>query len=404
MRRSTVILWACLALACASQSTHGAAAASVKTVAVVPVETYGNHLFVKVRVNGSEPLDFVLDTGASDYGLNRRRADALGIPLKPLDEQGDVGTGEGSTSIAVANDVSFGLGGVELAHKVAYAVPFGDLEELVGRPIDGVIGADLFDSYVVEIAYSAKKIVLFDRASYRYSGSGVVVPLTFSDGRPFARAAIELAGRSSLAGSFIVDTGDSSALGLHTPFVQQHKLPPPGQPVLADVTYGIAGQAKELLGRVQSLRLGRFVLKRPVVSFAQAAQGSTADPSYDGAIGGEVLRRFTVIFDYSRKRMILERGTDFDAPFEVNMSGLTLVARGPDFSSVEVSRMSEHSPASESGLRAGDRIVTLDGRPAADHTLAVLDAMFRTEGREYRLTVKRGDQVFEATLKTRRRI
>jgi hypothetical protein len=62
--------------------------------------------------------------------------------------------------------------------------------------------------------------------------------------------------------------------------------------------------------------LGTFVIARPVVALSIATRGSTADSSYDGAIGAEVLMRFKVIFDYLRKRLILERTSDGDEPFD----------------------------------------------------------------------------------------
>ena len=122
--------------------------ASAPPVSRIPVEIVGNHIFVKVEVNGSAPLDFVLDTGATDYGLDRRTADALGIHTKPLGELGDVGTGDDSTQVSVAEEVSFRIGGITLAHKVAYVVGFGDLDERTGRrrdrggPIPGLRGRD----------------------------------------------------------------------------------------------------------------------------------------------------------------------------------------------------------------------------------------------------------------------
>jgi hypothetical protein len=43
-----------------------------------------------------------------------------------------------------------------------------------------------------------------------------------------------------------------------------------------------------------------------------------------------VLRRFKVVFDYSRKHVILERTSAGDEPFDADMSGGSLVATGPD--------------------------------------------------------------------------
>lgn len=369
-----------------------------------PVEAYGNHLFVKVRVNGSAPLDFVLDTGASDCGIDRRRADELHIPLEPLEGQTGIGTGEGEPGIAMARNVTLGIGGVELSDRVVYAVPFGELSAAAGRRIDGVIGADLFREYAVRIDYAARAVELFDAAKYRYSGKGAILRLTFSDGRPLVAASVEFAGRRILAGRFIVDTGDGSAIGLHTPFVRKHRLPPDGQPVLREITRGIAGTAPEVRSRARRFRLGPFALRDPVVAFAQAEKGSTADPSYEGSIGGEVLRRFTVTFDYRHRRMILERTSSFDDPFDVDASGLDLGATGPELSTIVVARVSDGSPASSAGVLAGDRLVAVDGVPASQLDVARLQEMFMKEAVTYRLTIERDAQPIEVSLTTKKRL
>jgi hypothetical protein len=368
------------------------------------METYGNHIFIKVRVNGSAPLDFILDTGASDCGIDRKRADELHIPLEPLEGRTGIGTGEGDPGIAVARGVSFGIGAVELSNRVAYAVPFGELSAAIGRRIDGVIGADLFQAYAVRIDYAARSVELFDGAKYRHSGKGAVLRLTFSDGRPFVAARVEFAGRRSLAGRFIVDTGDGSAIGLHTPFVRKHRLPPDGQPGLREITRGIAGSAPEVRARALRFRLGPFALREPVVALAQAEKGSTADPTYEGSIGGEVLRRFTVTLDYRNRRMILERASGFDAPFAVDASGLDLGATGPDLSAIVVERVSDGAPASQAGIRAGDRLVAIDGVPASQLDVARLQAMFAKQAVTYRLTIERDSRTIEVSLTTRRRL
>ena len=61
-----------------------------------------------------------------------------------------------------------------------------------------------------------------------------------------------------------------------------------------------------LVGRLPNLQLGHFTLTDPVVHFAQDQKGAFASSDFSGVIGGELLRRFKVIFDYAHKQMILE--------------------------------------------------------------------------------------------------
>ena len=66
---------------------------------------------MQLRVNGSTPLWFGLDTGASGTVLDASHAKMLGIKVSG---DGDVeGTGENSAAAGMAKDVSFSLKGLD---------------------------------------------------------------------------------------------------------------------------------------------------------------------------------------------------------------------------------------------------------------------------------------------------
>ena len=65
------------------------------------------------------------------------------------------------------------------------------------------------------------------------------------------------------------------------------------------------------------MQLGRFLLKDPPVGLSLDKEGSGASEENDGLIGGEIFRRFRVILDYSRQRMILEPNKSFNDPYDV---------------------------------------------------------------------------------------
>ena len=58
-------------------------------------------------------------------------------------------------------------------------------------------------------------------------------------------------------------------------------------------------------GHLPQLRLGSLVIDRPAVNFF--LEGAPADAPLAGHIGWELLKEFRVVFDYSRKQMILSR-------------------------------------------------------------------------------------------------
>ncbi len=123
-----------------------------------------------------------------------------------------------------------------------------------------------------------------------------------------------------------------------------------------------------------------------------------------GFIGSEILRRFKITFDYSRQRMTLEPNAYFGQPFEYDMTGIRLIAEGPDFRSFKVHRIIAASPAFKAGLQEGDLIVAINDQPTAKLTLEEVQQMFRLDGRSYRLSIKRGNKVFQTKIKLMRLI
>ena len=369
----------------------------------IAFELYQNLVFVPVRLKGSEPCIFVLDTGASVSFLNEALAHSLGLEVK-YQRESNIGTGEASTRVGFSRDVTLSVSGVDIPAKRVGVVQLADLESTLGRPINGILGADLFKSYVVTIDYAARKATLEDPKHYAYHGKGELIPLRLSGDRPFVRATVTPVRSDPIEGLFVIDTGDDSTLGLHTPFVEKYRLRSSNQNMIPHLSHGISGESRNWRGRVASLKLGTFTIDQPVATFAEATKGSEADRSYDGVLGGEILRRFKVTFDYSRRQMIVEPNAAFAEAYEFDMSGVSLATREHDFKTIRVRHVLAGSPASEAGLKEGDTLETIDDKPAASLGLEQIEQMFKKDGQEYVLGVKRGEAQIQVRMKIRRLI
>ncbi len=76
----------------------------------------------------------------------------------------------------------------------------------------------------------------------------------------------------------------------------------------------VGGELSARLGRVPAIRLGGFEISMPLTQFTQNTSGIFANPDITGTIGAQTLRRFTVIFDYPHRQMILEPNEHFGDP------------------------------------------------------------------------------------------
>jgi hypothetical protein len=299
--------------------------ASGNSALKIPFELYNNHIYLKVGVNGSKPLTFLLDTGAPHL-IDTSQAKTLGLKLKPHG-QGQ-GMGEGKVDTYTSQGVSFSLPGLSLSNQWVGVLSLDGVavcaSEIVAdergnvrkcepneqrcqrRVIDGVLGDDFFKRFVVEIDYDAGLMNVYAPAAYKYQGTGESIPLELTDRYSFVQVQLSIAGRAPVNGRFIIDTGNAQALILSRPFIEANRLLPPASELTKFAICGIGGYSETLIGTVSTLQLGNIKISEPVTGFAQAKSGNLADGTFEGNIGAGILRHFKVIFDYSRHRMILE--------------------------------------------------------------------------------------------------
>jgi len=369
----------------------------------IPFELWSNKPFVQVRVNGSEPLWFILDTGCrGGFVLERERARALGLKIEN-ERQVQAGAGEGvRIPFGNASGVRIEFAGEILRNQAVSVIPFAHVDAFEGRKIEGLVGQALFHRYVVEIDYDAKKLRLHEPALFTYEGPGRWIPLLLDEGFACVRARLHLPDREAVQAKLVVDTGARTALLFNRPFAQKNHIVQSVDPLLpATIGGGMGGESCGLVGRVPALDVGPFRLPEPVAIFSLDRTGFLAGAGFDGILGGGVLKRCRVIFDFFGKRMLLEPHGKGPAGYVYDRSGLFLVAEGPRFRSFRVLSVMAGSPAALAGLRRDDRIRGVDGKPAAEYTLRELRALFLLEGKTYRLEMERDGRVFTVEIRTR---
>lgn len=374
---------------------------SGKSSLKIPFELSRNLILMRASVNDSAPLWFIFDTGADSSVIDAQLAKTL--HLKPSGKDSSNGAA-GTVEALIFKGISLRFPNVEALNQTIGALPLDFLSSPFGRKISGVIGYDIIKEFVVEVDYASQIINLYEPGSYQYSGAGEALPITLEENLPFIHASIGVEGRPALDGKFELDTGSTGAILFNTPFVNKHQLLKSVPKTKQVNSGGVGGSGLAFGGRLKGVRLGRSAFENLVARFFQGTSGDNASAKYDGLIGGEIFHRFTVTFDYSRRRMMLEPNAHFSEPFEEDMSGLDLATEGDNFSTVVVNEVEANSPAAEAGMQDEDIITAIDGHLTAEFTLDKIRKMFMQDGREYLLSLKRGGKVVQTKLKLRRLI
>lgn len=387
--------------------TTSPAQSSFKNSTTIPAEitSYGG-IFLRVQVNNSQPLWFALDSGASSpFVIDTRLARVLGLKLLNRESRSG-GAGPAVYEVASTSGLTINLGDLKYDSQTADVTSLDSIEAQIGRPLDGIVGLDLFMRYVVEIDYDGNEIRLHEPKTYTYSGAGDSIPLMLRDGHFFIPAKIEMPGHPRLDGWFLVDTGGVMVPAiLTTPFAQSNNLPASNQKTILDRSLsGLGGETRLLISRATSFTVGNLSMRAPLIYVSQDTGGALASSDYAGLIGTEILRRFKVVFDYTRSRLILEPNAHYAEPIEYDVSGLSLRANGADLRTFRVYQVLDKSPAAEAGLRVGDVLTTIDGLSASRFSLEGVWQMLKQPRQEHTLNIKRGGWTGSVKITTRRLI
>lgn len=267
---------------------------------VVPFELNQDGIFFRLQIAGSsEPLWFSLDTGSGSSYLDSKVAKRLG--LKTAGGGTVHGAGSGSVPVSFIEGVTFELPGlISSGHRVNTT----DLSGLQGHhPMDGFLGHDFISRYVITVDYAAGKMTIAEAMGYSYAGSGEIFPIQFQGKWPYIEGTIAVPGVKPSKEEFLVDSGSGDAVD--DPAIL--KTTAPVRKVKTGVGLGQPGEG--VLGRALYLQLGRYRLEGPITSCC------SSNPGDQHKIGTEVLRRFTLILDYVRDRMILEPNEKFKEIF-----------------------------------------------------------------------------------------
>ncbi|MBV9211754.1 MAG: aspartyl protease family protein [Acidobacteria bacterium] len=372
-----------------------------RSAAKIPFELDGNTIVVRARVNDSALLKFIFDTGAGITLFNAQMAESMGLKYQRV--QVNVNGIGGSLGGKLLKEASLSLEGVKVTNQIMTTLSFENFP-CEYQNLGGVLGYDFIKEFVVEIDYQSKTISLFDPKTYTYTGRGETIPLML-DRTPFVHAKIALEAGKPIEGLFEIDTGSDGTLSVNTPFVKKHGLLKAVQQQMKNRQRGVGGKSENVEARLANLQLGSFVLQNPIVSFSLATAGTLTDTDNDGPLGNEILRRFKVTLDYSRRRMMLEPNEGLADSFEENMSGIQIETSGAGCKTVTVESVAPESPAAEAGVKEGDLILAIDGQAIERFTSTQIEEMFRREGAEHSLSLKRGkQQLLQVKLKLRRLI
>lgn len=306
---------------------------------------------------------FLLDTGAPYSAIDEVLVSELGLEASLVRSPDD----KLPRYLAVA---TLEVGGERCEIPRLYSVAMTQFSNAAGLRIGGILGNDFLRSHTVRIDYEARRVEIGEASAYSHDGRGVVLPVSPVDYVYLMVTAMPDDGEEYGLVAML-DSGFNGPVQLCDEFVEELEL-----------TRSPAGLLTSLVGekRADTVRLAVFRLGG--FSFEGCTVVTEMDiPTGVGAsIGSELLSRFTVTFDFARRRVILEPGPSLRDPLGRRGLGFGVTTLGPPYDCFVVHGLTPERPGSRAGLQEGDQILMVDGRSAVDLGMeGIFDAIRHAE-------------------------
>ncbi len=162
------------------------------------------------------------------------------------------------------------------------------------RHVDGLVGADFFERYVVRLDPIRQMLTVAEPGTFRTRGSSV--PLILDHDRLYVNMTLTPAGSGSETHRVRIDTGSGDAVSDNLVRKSRER-----RRSLQGV--GLGQSYVDESGVFETIRIGPYTIRR------------SWGPSNDHpAVGMEILRRFTTTFDVSHGRLTLEPNSHLHDP------------------------------------------------------------------------------------------
>jgi len=365
-----------------AQQVLGFALEEGRKRARIPIEINNNLVVIPVVVNGQLPLKFILDTGVRTAILTEKIfSDILNLTYSRKYSVGGPG-GKKVVEAFVTNNVTLDLPpGV---HGEGHALlvleeDYLELRNYLGVDVHGILGYELFSRFIVSIDYERKELVLSRPDRFRPRRRYVSLPITIEDTKPYIVTNVTMNDSTTASAKLLIDSGASHGLILEPD--SDEKLGVPKAHISSIIGRGLGGVITGQIGRIKSLELGKFEVEKVIANFPDP--NSYMDTlkvsravARNGAIGGEILSRFRVVFNFPHEKIYLRKNASFRKKFYYNMSGVTIKAIGSGLKVFEITNVRVNSPAEKAGVLEGDHVITINGVTASELDLNGVNAYF----------------------------
>lgn len=369
-----------------------------------------NLVVIPVLINESDTLNFILDTGLKTTLItNLPKKDSLMLKLAQKYTVKGLGT-EGDLDVFLSYGNKIKVDGIICEYYNTYILTDDkfDLSGELGMNIHGLIGADIFENFIVRISYSTNRITIYDPDNFKYTRrdkKNVITDLVIYKSKPYIDLNVVNEQGENVKVKLLIDSGSSDALWLFPDTNEDIIVPDKNK--YSFLGKGLSGRIYGYNARTKQLKIGRYFFNNITTSFPDSlsiVNSYNQDiMNRNGSIGAEILRRFDVIIDYKNQKLTLHKNKYFKDEFNFNMGGMEVRSIFGIFPIFEVSYINSGSPADKAGIKVGDQIVRINGINTFNYSVIEINSMMRNkEGKKINIIFLRGGVEYKVTFRLKK--
>ena len=394
----------------------------------IPFRQINNLTFIDLKINNVD-LTFLLDTGVAEtllFSLENKE-----ISFENVEKVNFTGLG-GSSYIegikSSKNTLVIDKHFIDDNHTLYIILDENfNFSSHVGIPVNGIMGYNFFKNHPTKIDFENHKITVYNENFFNESKFKKFekLPISIENQKPYLITDIQQ-NKEFFPAKMLLDLGNSDALWLFPNRIPNFNY---NRPNIDDfLGRGFNGDIYGKRSRIHAIKLGNNTLNEPIVSMPsnESVQSMNFVKDRIGSIGSDILKRFTVIFDYKNSNFYIKKSKRVKDPFKFNMSGLDIKHDGmkwendlvkvdlpkpkesakndntvftaqsdfqykfvlkPEYSIVGVR---ENSPAFLIDIKKGDKLIEINGKRTSDMSLQQINELFSSEeNRKIKVTLIR---------------
>ncbi len=383
----------------------------------IPFKQINNLAFIDLKINEVN-LTFLLDTGVAEtilFSLENKD-----ISFKNVEKVNFTGLG-GSTYVegikSTKNTLKLNKEFIDKDHTIYIVLDEEfNFSSHVGIPVNGIIGYHFFKNQPIKIDFERHVITVYNEKFFNEKKLKKFekLPISIEDQKPYLVTEVQQS-KDFFPAKMLVDLGNSDALWLFPNRIPHFNY---NRPNIDDfLGRGFNGDIYGKRSRIHAVKLGKSTLNEPIASMPseESVKSMNFAKGRIGSIGSDILKRFTIVFDYPNNNLYIKKSKTVKDPFKFNMSGLDIKHDGMKWESdlvkvdspkpkesskndinvynavsdfqykfilkpeYSVAGVRENSPAYFAEIKKGDKLLEINGKKTSDMTLQQINEVFLSE-------------------------